>query len=173
MKELLRHLLLLFAAAATLPLTSCGDGDDPDMPPAPEPPAPTTDYKVETGTTDFEFYTGVKTDYGDITFCALGKYLNYENNTYEIGFLRGVLFYGENLKIAYVGKITSLKQIKKLSQAGDWDQGAPFYEKGGYIIEGTYRGTLHYIRLFIPKINYDSTNKLVGYSYEWQQFIPE
>lgn len=99
MKELLRHLLLLFAAAATLPLTSCGDGDDPDMPPAPEPPAPTTDYKVETGTTDFEFYTGVKTDYGDITFCALGKYLNYENNTYEIGFLRGVLFYGENLKL--------------------------------------------------------------------------
>lgn len=84
-----------------------------------------------------------------------------------------MLFYGENLKIAYVGKITSLKQIKKLSQAGDWDQGAPFYEKGGYIIEGTYRGTLHYIRLFIPKINYDSTNKLVGYSYEWQQFIPE
>lgn len=86
MKELLRHLLLLFAAAATLPLTSCGDGDDPDMPPAPEPPAPTTDYKVETGTTDFEFYTGVKTDYGDITFCALGNILIMKTTLTKLAF---------------------------------------------------------------------------------------
>lgn len=173
MKKILRHLLLLLAAAATLPLASCGGDDDPDMPPSPEPPVSSTDYKVETGTTDFEFYTGVKTDYGDITFCALGVSHYYENSAPYIGILSGVLFHGENLKIAYVGNITSLKQIKKLSQAGEWDRTAPFYEKGGYIIEGTYRGTLHYIRLFIPKINYDSTNKLVGYSYEWQQFIPE
>ena len=104
MKKMLRHLLLIFAAAATLPLASCGGDDDPDMPPSPEPPVSSTDYKVETGTTDYEFYTGVKTDYGDITFCALGKYLNYENNTYGIGFLRGVLFYGENLKIGMLAK---------------------------------------------------------------------
>lgn len=52
MKKLLRHLLLIFAAAATLPLASCGgNGDDPDI-----PPTPTTDYKVETGTTDFDLY---------------------------------------------------------------------------------------------------------------------
>lgn len=173
MKKILRHLLLMLAAVATLPLASCGGDDDPDMPPSPEPPVSSTDYKVEAGTTDFKFYTAVKTDYGNFTFCGLGVSLNYDNNTTEIGFHRGGLVHGENLKIAYVGNITSLKQIKKLSQAGEWSQGAPFYEKGGYIIEGSYRGTLHYIRLFIPKINYDSTNKLVGYSYEWQQFIPE
>lgn len=52
MKKLLRHLLLIFAAAATLPFASCGgDGDDPDI-----PTPPTTDYKVETGTTDFDLY---------------------------------------------------------------------------------------------------------------------
>lgn len=191
MKKMLRHLLLIFAAAATLPLASCG-GDDPDMPPSPEPPATTTGYKVQTGTTDSELYIGIETkNYGGILFCEMGVVLDYitppaspdpgmgEANE---SWIRGsyLIFsrintghYGENLKIACVGNVSSLKQIKKLPAADQWNNSKLLYEKGGYIVEGTYRGTLYYVRIFIPKANYDATGKPVGIDYEWQQFIPE
>lgn len=120
MKKLLRHLLLIFAAAATLPLASCGgDGDDPDI-----PTPPTTDYKVETGTTDFDLYIGIETkNYGDILFCEMGLWLDWitppaspdpgmgeANESWirgsYLGFSRiNTGHYGENLKIACVGNV--------------------------------------------------------------------
>lgn len=188
MKKLLRHLLLIFAAAATLPLASCGgNGDDPDI-----PPTPTTDYKVETGTTDFDLYLSIVTkDYGGILFCEMGMWLDWitppaspdpgmgeANESWirgsYLGFSRIITgHYGENLKIACVGNVSSLNQIKKLPAADQWSDFKLLYEKGGYIVEGTYRGTLYYIRIFIPRANYDATGKPVGIDYEWQQFIPE
>lgn len=184
MKKLLRHLLLIFAAAATLPLASCGgNGDDPDI-----PPTPTTDYKVETGTTDFDLYLSIVTkDYGGILFCEMGMWLDWitspdpgmgeANESWirgsYLGFSRINTGHGENLKIACVGNVSSLNQIKKLPAADQWSDFKLLYEKGGYIVEGTYRGTLYYIRIFIPRANYDATGKPVGIDYEWQQFIPE
>lgn len=187
MKKILRHLLLLFAAAATLPLASCGGDDDPDMPPSPEPPV--SDYKVETGTTDSDLNIGIETkNYGGIFFCEMGIVLDWitspdpgMGDTNE-SWIRGsyLIFsrintghYGENLKIACVGNVSSLKQIKKLPAADQWSDSKLLYEKGGYIVEGTFRGTLYYVRIFIPRANYDATGKPVGIDYEWQQFIPE
>lgn len=178
MDNLLKYLMFIFVAVT---LTSCG-GDDPDEPFSPSSPN-TSNVISYHGP-----FPGSSIIYmGDVRFCSIkfGEFNDNSNSDYqnpEMSWVDGAFmvtktYYdsGQNLRVIYFGKVSSLNEIKKLPTATDknvWNEGKKLFANGGYIIEGTLNGTLYYVRLYITEVTTNASGLKVGISYEYQFFNP-
>ena len=117
-------------------------------------------------------------------FCnvEVGYFNNYENEEYwTTDWSKGALKFtdndeelviGGNLRMSYFGEVSSINRIDRLPSVGKWNNGKVLAKNGGYIIEGTINGKLYYFRLYISDLTKNASGKVVGITYEYQQFVP-
>lgn len=122
--------------------------------------------KITTGTcldshAVYVYKQGVNSELSVYFYCVANK-----NKTYifvESGWSR--------CGIQYIGKVSSLEDIKK-PKTSTYFSRTELIEQGGYIIHYNHLGENRYIRLIISP-NYSEDNELINYSYAFQSFIPK
>jgi len=181
MTKLLKYLMWVVIPLFSISLSSCSH-DDKDEPGVPDNPSKTD---VISGTISYpgEIVIYIEREYfGNTQFCnvEIGDFNdghNWESKDPNASWVDGALFltgyysWGTNLRINYVGNISSLKDIQSLP-TDRWNVGKTLHERGGYIIEGTYNGELFYVRLYISNITENANGERIGVTYEYQQFYP-
>lgn len=192
--------LFICAIVSCLALTACGD-DDKDEP-EPEKPEIPSNFDVQSFKLDFVsdamyswrivplyFIPYMEEEYvwkesNKLCDVAMGA-IDYPNFTKVIGFSKDYYSKGGNIRIAKCNNVTKISQIQSLNglswidnSMGDCecivDQDCLLLcENTGYIIEGSFCGSVYYIRILISHFNRNSSNKIIGIEGEYQQFQPK